>query len=78
VYEANRLMLPLHLVSTLALFWCSNNPLLILHEDVLKWLEDNDICFDISYDRDDVGDEGDHYIGFPTHSDAIAFKLRWF
>jgi hypothetical protein len=76
--DANRLLLPLHLVSTLALFWCSNNPLLILQEDVLEWLEDNDICFEISYGRIGIEDEGDHYIGFPSHYDAVAFKMRWF
>jgi hypothetical protein len=72
------LMLPLHLVSTLGLFWCSDNPLLILREDVLEWLEANDICYSISYDETDLEDECDHFISFQSHYDSFAFKMRWF
>lgn len=74
----SRLMLPLHLVSTLGLFWCSDNPLLILREDVLGWLEENDIVFNIAYRETDLEEECDHFIIFQNHHDAISFKLRWF
>lgn len=75
------LPIPYHLLTSLATFWCSDNPNLILEESVREWLTEHDMAFEIGYlTDDDDGEEDacDHYIFFDSHYDATAFKLRWF
>ena len=67
----------LSVINNHALLWAAHSPDYVLNEEVVEWLNDNNIGISIDYDADDRQEHVDYRLFFNTEHDAILFKMRW-
>lgn len=64
-------------INSHALIWAAYSPDYVLNEDVIEWLEENNIYVSIDFDTDNRQEIVEYQLFFNTEHDAILFKLRW-
>lgn len=60
-----------------ARIWAAFSVDYVLNEEVVLWLNENNIHVNIDFDADERQENVDYMIFFNNEQDAILFKLRW-